>query len=66
MSRRRNTFGGKHYIQSGERMWITNAEFADLFTLLAKIDIAADCSTLQLFSDNRWGRSSRRGSPAAI
>jgi butyryl-CoA dehydrogenase len=28
---------GKHYILSGEKMWITNAGFADLFTVFAKI-----------------------------
>jgi butyryl-CoA dehydrogenase len=29
---------GKHYIINGEKMWITNAGFADLFTVFAKID----------------------------
>src|SRR5712672_2573657 len=29
---------GKHYILDGEKMWITNAGFADLFTVFAKID----------------------------
>jgi alkylation response protein AidB-like acyl-CoA dehydrogenase len=29
---------GKYYILSGEKMWITNAGFADLFTVFAKID----------------------------
>src|SRR6202158_2666781 len=29
---------GKHYILNGEEMWITNAGFADLFTVFAKID----------------------------
>ena len=29
---------GKHYILNGEQMWITNAGFADLFTVFAKID----------------------------
>jgi butyryl-CoA dehydrogenase len=28
---------GKHYILNGEKMWITNAGFADLFTVFAKI-----------------------------
>jgi alkylation response protein AidB-like acyl-CoA dehydrogenase len=28
----------KHYILNGEKMWITNAGFADLFTIFAKID----------------------------
>src|SRR6267142_752012 len=29
---------GTHYILNGEKMWITNAGFADLFTVFAKID----------------------------
>jgi len=29
---------GKHYLLNGEKMWITNAGFADLFTVFAKID----------------------------
>lgn len=29
---------GKHYILNGQKMWITNAGFADLFTVFAKID----------------------------
>jgi alkylation response protein AidB-like acyl-CoA dehydrogenase len=29
---------GEHYILNGEKMWITNAGFADLFTVFAKID----------------------------
>src|SRR5579864_4020633 len=28
----------KHYILNGEKMWITNAAFADLFTVFAKVD----------------------------
>jgi alkylation response protein AidB-like acyl-CoA dehydrogenase len=32
------TSDGKHYILNGEKMWITNAGFADLFTVFAKID----------------------------
>ncbi len=28
----------KHYILNGEKMWITNASFADLFTVFAKVD----------------------------
>src|SRR5579864_6084908 len=28
----------KHYILNGEKMWITNAGFADLFTVFAKVD----------------------------
>ncbi len=29
---------GTHYILNGEKMWITNAGFADLFTVFAKLD----------------------------
>jgi butyryl-CoA dehydrogenase len=29
---------GKHYILKGEKMWITNGGFADLFTVFAKVD----------------------------
>lgn len=29
---------GKHYILNGEKMWITNAGFADVFTVFAKVD----------------------------
>lgn len=29
---------GKHYILNGQKMWITNAGFADLYTVFAKID----------------------------
>ncbi len=29
---------GKHYIMNGQKMWITNAGFADIFTVFAKID----------------------------
>jgi alkylation response protein AidB-like acyl-CoA dehydrogenase len=29
---------GKHYLLNGEKMWITNAAFADLFTVFAKVD----------------------------
>ena len=29
---------GKYYILNGEKMWITNASFADLFTVFAKVD----------------------------
>ncbi|MGH9535062.1 MAG: acyl-CoA dehydrogenase family protein [Terriglobales bacterium] len=28
---------GKHYLLNGEKMWITNAAFADLFTVFAKV-----------------------------
>src|SRR6266699_2993476 len=29
---------GKHYVLNGEKMWITNSGFADLFTVFAKVD----------------------------
>ncbi len=29
---------GKHYLLNGEKMWVTNAAFADVFTIFAKID----------------------------
>ncbi len=29
---------GKHYILNGQKMWITNAGFAEIFTVFAKID----------------------------
>ena len=29
---------GKHYLLNGEKMWITNAGFADVFTVFAKVD----------------------------
>lgn len=32
------TDDGKHYILNGQKMWITNAGFADVFTVFAKID----------------------------
>jgi len=31
------TEDGQHYILNGEKMWITNAGFADLFTVFAKV-----------------------------
>src|SRR5262249_53843712 len=29
---------GKHYLLNGEKMWITNASFADVFIVFAKVD----------------------------
>ena len=29
---------GKHYVLNGQKMWITNSGFADVFTVFAKID----------------------------
>ena len=32
------TADGKHYVVTGQKMWITNAGFADIFIVFAKID----------------------------
>jgi hypothetical protein len=32
------TEDGKHYLLNGQKMWITNAGFADLFTVFAQVD----------------------------
>jgi alkylation response protein AidB-like acyl-CoA dehydrogenase len=32
------TADGRHYLLNGQKMWITNGQFADLFTIFAKID----------------------------
>jgi len=32
------TKDGKHYLLNGQKMWITNGGFADLFTIFAKVD----------------------------
>lgn len=37
-SRSKATLNGDHYILEGSKMWITNAGFADVFTVFAKID----------------------------
>jgi alkylation response protein AidB-like acyl-CoA dehydrogenase len=29
---------GRHYLLNGQKMWITNGQFADLFTIFAKVD----------------------------
>lgn len=34
----RLTEDGKHYILNGQKMWITNAGFADIFIVFAKVD----------------------------
>lgn len=38
------TDDGKHYIINGQKMWITNGGFADLFIVFAKIDDDKDLS----------------------
>ncbi|RYD52577.1 MAG: acyl-CoA dehydrogenase [Sphingobacteriales bacterium] len=35
---------GTHYLLNGQKMWITNAGFADVFTVFAKIDADANLS----------------------
>jgi alkylation response protein AidB-like acyl-CoA dehydrogenase len=40
--RTRAVLDGDHYVLNGEKMWITNAGFADLFTVFAKIADPAD------------------------
>ena len=42
---------GKHYILNGQKMWITNAGFADVFTVFAKIDDDANLSAFILEKD---------------
>ena len=37
-SRAKLSEDGKHYILNGQKMWITNAGFADIFTVFAKVD----------------------------
>jgi alkylation response protein AidB-like acyl-CoA dehydrogenase len=34
----RLTDDGRHYLLNGQKMWITNGGFADLFTIFAKVD----------------------------
>jgi alkylation response protein AidB-like acyl-CoA dehydrogenase len=34
----RLTEDGRHYVLNGQKMWITNGGFADLFTIFAKVD----------------------------
>jgi alkylation response protein AidB-like acyl-CoA dehydrogenase len=34
----RLTADGRHYVLNGQKMWITNGAFADLFTIFAKVD----------------------------
>ena len=42
---------GKHYILNGQKMWITNAGFADVFTVFAKIDDDENLSAFILEKD---------------
>ena len=49
------TDDSKHYLLNGQKMWITNAGFADLFTVFAKID---DDKNLTAFLDLSLGMTS--------
>lgn len=42
---------GKHYIINGQKMWITNAGFADVFTVFARIDNDENLSAFILTKD---------------
>lgn len=42
---------GKHYILNGQKMWITNGGFADVFTVFAKIDDDKDLSAFIVEKD---------------
>lgn len=42
---------GTHYILNGQKMWITNSGFADLFTVFAKIDDDKDLSAFIVEKD---------------
>jgi alkylation response protein AidB-like acyl-CoA dehydrogenase len=43
-ARAKLTADGKHYLITGQKMWITNAGFADIFIVFAKIDDDANLS----------------------
>lgn len=42
---------GKHYIINGQKMWITNGGFADVFTVFAKIDDDENLSAFVIEKD---------------
>ncbi|MCK8523735.1 acyl-CoA dehydrogenase family protein [Aquimarina sp. D1M17] len=44
---------GKHYILNGQKMWITNAGFADIFSVFCKIDDDENLSCLIV--EKEWG-----------
>ena len=50
---------GKNFIINGQKMWITNAGFADLFIVFAKID--NDKSLTAFIVEKSFGESSPRG-----
>ncbi len=43
---------GKHYVLNGQKMWITNAGFANLFTVFAKIDDDENLSAFLVEADS--------------
>ena len=43
---------GKHYILNGQKMWITNAGFANIFTVFAKIDDDTNLSAFLIEADS--------------
>lgn len=43
---------GKHYILNGQKMWITNGGFANLFTVFAKIDDDKNLTAFLVESDS--------------
>jgi len=45
------TKDGKHYIINGQKIWITNGGFADLFIVMAKIDEDKDLSAFIIERD---------------
>ncbi|MCH2199110.1 MAG: acyl-CoA dehydrogenase family protein [Flavobacteriales bacterium] len=45
------TEDGKHYVINGQKMWITNGGFADIFTVFAKIDDDENLSAFILTKD---------------
>lgn len=45
------TDDGKHFVINGQKMWITNAGFADIFTVFAKIDDDENLSAFILTRD---------------
>ncbi|MGB0423784.1 MAG: acyl-CoA dehydrogenase family protein [Flavobacteriales bacterium] len=45
------TDDGKHYVINGQKMWITNGGFADVFTVFAKIDDDKNLSAFIITKD---------------
>ena len=49
------TEDGKHYKISGQKMWITNAGFADVFTVFAKIEDDENYRNSETKGEINWG-----------